>query len=319
MTRLARQDSHVGKLASALDQALALLREFPVDGPTATHPVESPETLLDQCVDMVTEHSEMPQEPIRTVHHMACTGGTLITKCLAAMPNTQVISEVDPLSDIGHRDPGPKFAPTDMIQLMRQSTRGADAALLVDMFLANLDLIQAAAVARGQRLILRDHSHSHFCVGTSIPDRPAFLSIVSSRFPVRSIVTVRDPIDSFLSLLANRRAHGGGWIHFDPPTFEEYCRRYQAFLDAHSNLPIIKYELFVTSPTDVMRQMCDALDLAFNEHFEEVFNLFSITGDSGRKSDVIGSRGRRAEDEEEVERLLVTPGCAELRQRLGYR
>ena len=33
---------------------------------------------------------------LRTIHHLACTGGTVISKCLAAMPDVALISEVNP-------------------------------------------------------------------------------------------------------------------------------------------------------------------------------------------------------------------------------
>jgi hypothetical protein len=319
MTRRANQKGvHIKELAGAVDEALDLLRDFPGSAPGLQEP-DAPTTLLEQCVAMVAELRELPSEPIRTVHHFACTGGTLITKCLAAMPNTQVISEVDPLSDLDHGFSGPRFAPTDMIQLVRQSTRGFERSLVVDMFLGNLQLIQDAAVERGQRLVLRDHSHSHFCSGSSIPDRPVFRDIVASRYPVRSILTVRDPVDSFLSLLANREAAGSGWIHFDPPTFEEYCRRYQAFLGAHPDVPIFRYEDFTRSPRTLMKEICEVLHLPFNEDFEDLFGLFAITGDSGRKSDVISERTRRPADRPGAAGLLEAPGCTALRERLGYR
>ena len=39
---------------------------------------------------------------IHTVHHLACTGGTVISKCLAAMPKVALVSEVNPLNRFGN-------------------------------------------------------------------------------------------------------------------------------------------------------------------------------------------------------------------------
>lgn len=54
------------------------------------------------------------KEQIRTIHHFACTGGTLIAKCLASMPNTQFISEIEPHSNMTSKA---KFTPTNFIEL----------------------------------------------------------------------------------------------------------------------------------------------------------------------------------------------------------
>ncbi len=52
---------------------------------------------------------EAPQkQPIRIIQHLSCTGGTLISKFLAAMPNVVLLNEVNPLSQL-HLDPQPRF------------------------------------------------------------------------------------------------------------------------------------------------------------------------------------------------------------------
>lgn len=219
----------IEKLTAALDEALALLKETSyarVSSSSANDNNDNPASLLQQCVDICGQHEALvSSEPVRTIHHFACTGGSLICKCIATMPNTQLLSEVDPLSTIQSKVQ--KFAPTDIVTLMRQSTRGASSGLIIDLFLNNLKTIYLESVRLGQRLILRDHSHSHFCIGTDIPDRPSFRQMIAAHFETLSIVTVRHPIDSFLALEANK------WLHFNPKTFDEYCKRYLAFLHAY--------------------------------------------------------------------------------------
>ena len=83
-------------------------------------------------MDLCAQHEAVVfSEPIRTIHHFACTGGTLISKCIATMPNTQMLSEVDPLSTM-LQSKKPKFALTDIIILMQQSTRGIESGLIID-------------------------------------------------------------------------------------------------------------------------------------------------------------------------------------------
>jgi hypothetical protein len=306
------QPTPAGELATTIDEALELLREFHSAGGASAVAHEPPASLLEQCLALCTEAASASPEPVRIVHHLACTGGTMISKCLAAMPNTQLVSEVDPLSTLQDKPNGPRFAPTDMIQLARQSTRGASRQLLLEMFLGNLELMHRQAGRVGQRLVLRDHAHSHFCSGPDIQERPLFRSIVASRFPVVSLVTVRHPIDSFVALRTNK------FMHFQPGTFDEYCRRHLAFLAAHASLPIVKYEAFVEAPQQAMREMCGILDLPYFDLFTEVFSVFRLTGDSGRKGDVIEVRPRRPLDAGLQEEIAASTHYARLQEVLDY-
>jgi len=79
---------------------------------------------LQQWLASVEARPTAQPEPLRTAAHFACSGGTLISKCIAALPNVQLLSEVDPLSS--YVAPGANgFTPTDLVALLRQSSRGA--------------------------------------------------------------------------------------------------------------------------------------------------------------------------------------------------
>lgn len=300
------------ELLAALDDAVELLADFDGSEQQSALLDQSPSSLLDQCLRLCAEYGDAPVEPVRTLHHFACTGGTVVSKCLAAMPNVQLLSEIDPLSTIAHRADHPRFAPTDLIQLMRQSTKGADPDLITELFLGSLKAIHRVSSRKGHRLVLRDHSHSHFCTGAKIAQRPTLRGLVSSSFPTLSVVTVRHPLDSFLSLKANR------WEHFTPFRFDEYCRRYLAFLDAYSGLPVFRYEDFTSAPEQVMQDVCDALQISYSADFVHLFNVFRITGDSGRKADVIGRRDRRPVQEQVLAEMEGAAHWPELRERMGY-
>lgn len=304
----------VSKLTVELDAALALLREFKqvADPRNPEKPLASPLTLLDQCMALCAEHISVQPEPVRTVHHFACTGGTLISKCIASMPNTQLLSEVDPFNTPVEVPAKPQFAPSDMVTLMRQSTRGTSREMIAELFLNNLEVIHRLTMDTGLRLILRDHAHSHFCRGNEVQDRPDLRTLVSSKFPVMSLVTVRDPIDSYLSLKAN------GWVHFTPATFDEYCRRYMAFIQAYEGVPIVRYEDFVSEPENEMMRICQLLDLSFNPDFRDLFNVHRLSGDSGRTGMSIEPRPRRAIDASLAREFETSVNYRNLRLVLGY-
>jgi hypothetical protein len=303
----------VGKLADALQEALQLLDGADYSNTTPVLEGTEQATLLQQCLALCEVQQSRTVEPLRTLHHFACTGGSLISKCVAAMPNVQLLSELDPLSTMqvvsGAK---PRFAPTDMTTQLRQSTRGTNQELLIQLFRAELRLIHADAAAHGLRLVLRDHTHSQYCYGPQVAPRPSFLEVLPSELPVRSVLTVRHPLASFASLVNIK------WLQFQPPTIDEYSRRYLAFLDHHPALPRFKYEDFVANPAHGMQTLCALLELPFNEAFEDLFSVFQISGDSGRTSARIGEREPRAEAAALQDTANESPMYRELVSRLDY-
>ena len=312
-THDSNMSSLLAKLAGALDEAVGLLNHrssvrelFQAD---ATMDEAS---LLEQCIALSAQQLARPPEPVRTIHHFACAGGTLISKCIAALPNVQLFSEMDPLSSLYEDATRPTFSPTDFIIQLRQNTRGVDQALLIKAFQSQLILMHEEAVRRGLRLVIRDHSHSHYCSGPQVPSRPSLRAMVSDRLPCKALVTVRDPIDSYASLVLNK------WITFQPADFDEYCRRYMRFLDDYVDVPVMRYEDFVADADGAMGKVCEVLDLPINPAFKEVFDVFRITGDSGRSGGAIHSRPRRSEAEEFARQAQSSLSYAPLANRLGY-
>src|ERR1022692_5628 len=302
----------IDQLIATLNDALDLLKEFSHSSQTVPIPNQNPASLLEQCRALCAQHQAATPEPIRLLHHFACTGGTLISKCIATMPNVQLLSEVDPLSSPLEQPSKPRFAATDMVTLMRQSTRGVKRELIIELFLNNLELIYANTIKLGQRLILRDHAHSHFCFGSEIPERPSLSAMVSSRFAIRSVVTVRHAISSFFSLEAN------GWVHFSPFTFDEYCKRYLTFLRTYNGVPTIKYEDFIDTPHEVMRKICFLLDIPYLDNFADLFSVFALTGESGRSGDFIQHQPRRTVDNRLEMEMNQSRHYRILRARLEY-
>jgi hypothetical protein len=199
------------------------------------------------------------------------------------MPNVQLLSEINPFSMMNVVPNRPSFAPTDFIKQMRQSTRGTSNTLISELFLSNLQIIYSESNKKGLRLILRDHAHSQFCTGSKVSTSPTLGSLVASRFDTLSIVTVRHPLQSYISIRKS------DWLHFQPATFDEYCKRYLAFLHSHSGNPVFKYEDLVHDPAPTMGRICDSLEITFSDQFNLLFNAFNLTGDSGRgkENDVI--------------------------------
>lgn len=309
MTKDARPEA----LLARLDDALDLLAQA-----TGGHSMPQTEaaplpSLLDACEAAVAA----APEPIalRSIHHFACTGGTLIAKCVSVMPNVVFLSEIDPLSSIRlptRQNPNPSFMPSDLIYAGRVALRPISETTATDIFQAGLRCMLQHAQAEGSYLVLRDHAHSQFCTDQSADSRPTLHEMLLQVAPVRSVVTVRHPLESFLSLQVNN------WLHFTPPDFETYCARYLSFLDRHSELAVFKYEDFVADPEPQMMALCTALALPFRSGFEALLPAVRVSGDSGRRGITIAPRARRAIPEALSDQLGAAPSYPILCDRLGY-
>jgi hypothetical protein len=295
-------------LIRKLDEALDLLHKYPGLPTLPATPAEPLESLLVQCEAIVVATPD--PEPLRSIHHFACTGGTLLSKVLNGMSNTVVLSEIDPLSQ---GIPPVRFMPTDVIFALRHSIRPVDPDIVIAVFIASLKAAKEGLERRGSHLVLRDHSHSQFCRDdTNHAARLTMLEMVSEHFSMRSVVTVRHPLDSFLSL--NKQ----GWIDFSPGTLDAYAERYTAFLERHRDIAIIRYEDFVASPEIVSRELCDILALEYSPFATELTPLIEMSGDSGRNEGPIAQRPRRhISDAIEAERSGSTT-YRTLCRRLGY-
>jgi len=299
-------------LVETIDACAAMIDAAAIRQTSMMAPRSEPlPSLLEQCRRLTDRISPDP-EPIRTIHHFACTGGTLISRCLACMPNTQLLSEVEPFSRTPAASLKGSFHPTDLIQLIHHSSRGSDHALEEAIFLAGLETIYDACWRNGLRLTLRDHAHSRYCVGECVNREPHLRELVAKAYPVRSIVTVRHPLDSYLSL------HKLGWRHFEPATLDEYCNRYLRFLDDYEGVQLFRYEDFVTTPSADLEAMCEALDLPFFKGFEKLYSAQRLSGDSGRSSDVIAPRERRTVPDSLAAETVDSAAYNALCGRMGY-
>lgn len=303
-------------LLSAVDDALGLLAKHGSRqriGQGAGHrALTTPDTmqsLLDRCLAEQARIAGRRPDPVRLVHHLACSGGTLIVRFLAATPNARLLSELDPLSPLAKLH----FSPSDLLLHYRHGLRPVNDGTVEEAFIASLKVLQEASRRRGERLILREHSHSRFCVGSQI-GRYDGLHDLLARYDIErlSVVTVRHPLDSFLSLINNE------WRHFEPFTIDEYARRYLAFLEAHEDMPLFRYEDFIVRPDETLRDLCAALELVYTPEVKDLVPLVRLTGDSGRRGDTPGTRARRPVPDEIAAGLAQSAAYATLCHRLDY-
>ena len=175
----------------SIETALSLLDAIVGDRRASSPGTSDTADLLHRCLLQLDDDAKLLSRPIRSIHHLSCTGGTLIAKCIAAMPNILLLNEVDPLSTLLVQKGKPAFTPTDMVSLLRQGDPNLSTDALVRMFVRDIEYLASEQARVGRDVVLRDHSHSHFLTGDGIGERPTLREILREAFDLRSVVTVR--------------------------------------------------------------------------------------------------------------------------------
>ena len=270
------------------------------------------ENILERCEKIIASNpSEKPV--LRIIHHLACSGGTLISKCLSALPNTFLLSEVHPRTTLHIQDGRPRFSPSDITTLSRFANVPSIDAIADKIFCDNVKTVNDHVSSNGGYLVLRDHSHSDYCVGESFPCRSLVLTLLEQLFDIKNVVSVRHPVDCYLSMKLKN------WTHFSPPNFEEYCTRYLAFITQFAEEKIVRYEDFVEDSNECLKKVSSLLDLPYSDDFNETFSIFNVTGDSGRGGEKVAPRIRRDVPEEVKEEISSSNSFNTILAKLGYK
>ena len=248
---------------------------------------------------------------IRMIHHLHRTGGTLISKCLASLPNTSMLSEINPRTPEKLMVLDPTFQASFWLRLL---TEKDESRLQTATFLQKIIAIQKSATQRGDALIIRNWAYLDFFAKPFLAEPSNELSTVSAledEFELLHVVTVRHPIDQWLSWC--NYAGSAKAAEFTFADFIDACIR---FRDQTCHLPFVKYEDFAESPKVQMKRMCDILELCHDPIFLRRWpHYHQITGDnSGRASSngKIESLSRRAMGESLTEEALGNPKYLDL-------
>lgn len=242
-------------------------------------------------------------ERLVTLHHLACSGGTIFSRAIAAMNDVAILSEVHPDRHLGSRyDP--------LVQIEKGYGLSADERRLLDArFLQDIQTCYDLCRNRGLTLIVRDHGHRDFVETDRFRSR--LIEVLSERFVIRPVVSIRDPVDVWLSYRQQ------GW--FPGGTPDELCRRSLKLVEAFPDAPVYRYEDFVEDPTPVLVDICDTFGLSFNPDYQEKMQTIThLTGDSGRRGPDITNRPRQRISKEEVQAFRCSRNYKELRKRFGY-
>lgn len=214
---------------------------------------------------------------IRILHHMARSGGTVISKCLATMDNVVLLSEIHPVSI-------QMFNPLQQAHEWYGLFREEDIKKMQHggmNFIEGISLINERCVEQGKILVLRDWSHLDF-IGVPFVPKPSFsltlADILKENNPVINTATVRHPITQWLS--TSRLA-----IMQEKLSLDVYLSGYRKFAEHCINTGFIRYEDFTREPEHELTALCERLAIKYDDGWRDRWWSYDkITGDTGTKN-----------------------------------
>jgi protein O-GlcNAc transferase len=251
---------------------------------------------------------------LRLVHHMARSGGTLISRCLGCMSGVLLLSEIHPLGTT-------QFNPLVQAQRWYGLLSSQDLAELRARgrvaFVDAIDLDYRRAADAGQRLVIRDWSHLDF-TGVPFVANPAYRLLtaetLAGRFELRQVCTVRHPLDQWLSLRQLAVVQG-------KLTLDAFLAGYRRFAEQARAIGFFRYEDFTAEPSAIMKELCRRLELRFDRHFTERWSSYaSVTGDvaGSRVGCVIQQAPRRPVEPGLLDQLTASADYRTSLEILGY-
>ena len=209
---------------------------------------------------------------MRILHHMARSGGTVISRCLGSMDGVVLLSEIHPA---GTR----LFNPLQQAHEWFGLFTAEDIGMLqkgVIGFNDGICLIQERCIEQGKTLVLRDWTHLDFTAVPFLPRTTYQLTLADTlkqRFQVINTTTVRHPIDQWLSL---RRLP----LMQDNLALEAFLEGYHRFAEYCSQIGFIRYEDFAHDQELQLAVLCERLEIKYDSAWRDRWvNYTKITGD----------------------------------------
>lgn len=258
----------------------------------------------------------LSSQPIRLLHHLARSGGTLISRCLASMQGVTLLSEINP-------------AGTQHFNPMVQARNWHD--LVTDEevrrycesedfdFQSAMRLIRDRCHAKDNRvLVLRDWSHIDF-IGFPFNQRPTLQFELRNALTnadedgVRSVASVRHPIDQYLSM-RRLAVLSNSWNE------ELVWRGIRVFAEAIQGMPWIRFEDFLRKPDETLEFVCHHWGIPLDASYRTRWHQYPhITGDmKTAPSPTIEPRSRRPVADEDWKRFATNPDFFRTLDILGY-
>lgn len=204
-------------------------------------------------------------KPIIVMLTYARSGGTLLNRCIASLPNTFVLSEVNIEA----------LCPNSCSTIKEQAKRWYGLELKSEGFIENISEIYEHCNSHNLTLVVRDWTFGSFVPSRYNNFKPsktlATLDVISKSFPVVSFAFVRNAIDIWLSLEASPRT-------FYDKNLEFLYELTKSLID--NNVRVFKNEDFCSNPIREMKKICDHAGMQYDDIFLNYSDFKNVTGDT---------------------------------------
>ncbi|MGE4440984.1 MAG: hypothetical protein AB7D27_05795 [Desulfomicrobium sp.] len=205
----------------------------------------------------------------------ARSGGTLLNRILGVLPNTIVISEVNPLGG-GYG----KEREASLDSIPAQAKGWYDYTVTSQTYGEQAAELASLVDGDGKVLVIRDwpyvNFHPHPYNGNLPPQRLLIFDEISRYLIPRPFALVRDAVDVWASC--------GKQHNF----FSYYLKYIEAIVDY--NMPIVKYEDLCANPEAIVRRLCASTGLVFS-NFANFYQFSRVNGDTQLAESVRKKRG----------------------------
>ncbi|MCP4109087.1 MAG: hypothetical protein GY749_26755 [Desulfobacteraceae bacterium] len=207
------------------------------------------------------------------------SGGTLLNKCLGSLPDTVVMSEVNPLGG-GDGKAGPNSYKT----VWEQALHWYGIELKSRDFRESITELGEYCEKHNKKLVIRDWSHANFAKiklnNFNPPNQFLTLKALKDLNPT-IFIFVRDAIDIWIS----------SWGPDMNTFFEEYITYVKAV--KLLNAPIYKYENFVKNPEKTLKEICETTSLEYRDVTRSYYKFEKANGDTQIKGSSRGALKRK--------------------------
>ena len=220
----------------------------------------------------------------------ARSGGTLLNKCLASLPDVVMISEVNPLGGGGGKGDSDSW-----LQTVKDQAKGwYGIELKSDEYADSIEELNNICVQKNKKLIVRDWPYVNFVPdkqnGFKPPNKLLAYEALRDRLDVIPFCFSRNSIDV--------------WLSRGTPEINDFFQQYYEYVKQIDfyGMQKFKYEDFVDNPDEQMQKICKYTGLEYSTLYKKYNTWDKVNGDVQLKA---GSRGIRAGEIKSFKRRFI--------------